>query len=313
MAERRATNKYYPPEWDPSKGSINTFVGQHPLRERARKLDQGILIVRFELPYNIWCDGCGKHIGMGVRFNAEKKKVGMYYSTPILSFRMKCHLCSHWFEIQTDPKNAEYVVVDGAKRKEESWKPEDNGTIELQDDQGREKLADPFYRLEHAENDKKKVEDSKPIITELQMRNERAWGDPYTNSQKLRKKFREEKKLAEAVQAEAESVRKKHSLSIEILPQSEEDVVLAKRIKFGPAASDDDPSVIEQRKHVIQGSSVFSSSKSSSLRTADKTLEKSVGSVRLVKGGTISKAASLLAQRLTKRNDPFAIPKDRGS
>jgi hypothetical protein len=42
--------------------------------------------------------------GAGVRFNAEKKKVGMYYTTPILSFRMKCHLCDNWFVIQTDPK-----------------------------------------------------------------------------------------------------------------------------------------------------------------------------------------------------------------
>ena len=28
----------------------------------------------------------------------------MYYTTPILSFRMKCHLCDNWFVIQTDPK-----------------------------------------------------------------------------------------------------------------------------------------------------------------------------------------------------------------
>ena len=27
------------------------------------------------MPYNIWCDGCKKHIGMGVRYNAEKTKV----------------------------------------------------------------------------------------------------------------------------------------------------------------------------------------------------------------------------------------------
>ena len=41
---------------------------------------------------------------MGVRYNAEKRKVGNYYSTPIYAFRCKCHLCDGWFEIQTDPK-----------------------------------------------------------------------------------------------------------------------------------------------------------------------------------------------------------------
>lgn len=59
---------------------------------------------RFEMPYNIWCDGCNSHIGMGVRYNAEKKKTGNYYTTPIYTFRMKCHLCDNYFEIQTDPQ-----------------------------------------------------------------------------------------------------------------------------------------------------------------------------------------------------------------
>ena len=56
------------------------------------------------MPYNIWCGGCNNHIGMGVRYNAEKTKTGMYYTTPIYKFRMKCHLCPNHFEIQTDPK-----------------------------------------------------------------------------------------------------------------------------------------------------------------------------------------------------------------
>jgi hypothetical protein len=40
----------------------------------------------------------------GVRYNAEKKKVGNYYTTPIYRFRMKCHLCDNYIEIETDPK-----------------------------------------------------------------------------------------------------------------------------------------------------------------------------------------------------------------
>lgn len=74
------------------------------------QIDKGILIVRFELPFNIWCGTCDAHIGAGVRYNAEKKKEGNYLSTPIYGFRCKCHLCSGWFEIRTDPKVRLIVV-----------------------------------------------------------------------------------------------------------------------------------------------------------------------------------------------------------
>ncbi|KAG8935519.1 hypothetical protein FRC02_007878 [Tulasnella sp. 418] len=98
-------NRYIPPDYDPKKHhTLNDYQGKKALGDRERKRDQGILIVRFELPFNIWCGTCNAHIGMGVRYNAEKKKIGNYYSTPIYSFRCKCHLCSGWFEIQTDPK-----------------------------------------------------------------------------------------------------------------------------------------------------------------------------------------------------------------
>lgn len=47
------------------------YHGTHALRERANKLHLGILIIRFEMPYNIWCEGCPDKsipIGMGVRY-----------------------------------------------------------------------------------------------------------------------------------------------------------------------------------------------------------------------------------------------------
>lgn len=75
MTDRKQLNKYYPPEYDPTKGSLNTQLGQHVLRKRANKIAEGILVVRFELPYNAWCTSCGIHIGKGVRYNAEKQQV----------------------------------------------------------------------------------------------------------------------------------------------------------------------------------------------------------------------------------------------
>lgn len=96
MGERKGQNKYYPPDFfnNPkvmAKG-LDQYHGHHRLRERGKKAHIGIIVIRFEMPYNIWCDGCKNHIGMGVRYNAEKQKVGNYYSTPVYEFKMKCHL-----------------------------------------------------------------------------------------------------------------------------------------------------------------------------------------------------------------------------
>jgi len=258
MAERKATNKYYPPDWDPSKGSINKYVGQHPYRDRARKLDQGILIVRFELPYNILCEGCNNYITQGNRYNAEKKKIGMYYSTPIFSFRMKCHLCSNWIEIHTDPKNTEYVIVSGARRKIEEWDAKENGSIALTDEKEKEKLeTNAFYKLENDITNKSKAEESVPLLTKLQNLNDRQWKDPYTSSYIIRKKFRERKKLEKQKDEEDQKFKDKHLLSIDLLPETEEDKEKAKQA----FKEDINYSInrVHQRKQEIRSSSIFES------------------------------------------------------
>ncbi|KAG1843953.1 DUF572-domain-containing protein [Suillus subalutaceus] len=182
-------NKYYPPDYDPDKHqSLNAYRGKHALGDRARKLDKGILITRFELPFNIWCGTCNNHIGMGVRYNAEKKKVGAYYSTPIYSFRCKCHLCDGWFEIQTDPKNTRYVVVSGARQKDEDWDPEENGGFAIHDTEGKAGPADPLAALEKttdAQNHVAKVQI--PRIEALQGVSDHYNNDPYTLSSMRRR------------------------------------------------------------------------------------------------------------------------------
>ncbi|KAF9947228.1 hypothetical protein BGZ72_010780 [Mortierella alpina] len=258
MADRKATNKYYPPDWDPSKGSINSYVGQHPLRDRARKLDQGILIVRFELPYNIWCNGCNKPIGMGVRYNAEKKKIGNYYSTAILSFRMKCHLCDNWFEIQTDPKNAAYVVTAGARKKVEDFDAKDNETLEIDTPEEFERRAnDKFARLEHERIDASKAQTGITALTRLQRLNERQWSDPYALSQKLRKEFRTEKKAKQKEDAECKSIADRVGFAFNILPESEEDRSGSKRIEFESGQK----AMMEQRLKAIKSGGLFAAQK----------------------------------------------------
>lgn len=51
-------------------------------------------------------------------------QVGNYFSTKIWSFTMRHH-CGCKITITTDPKNAEYIVTDGARRKIETYDAED--------------------------------------------------------------------------------------------------------------------------------------------------------------------------------------------
>nr|KAF6480803.1 hypothetical protein HJG59_010620 [Molossus molossus] len=188
MGERKGVNKYYPPDFNPEKhGSLNRYHKSHPLRERARKLSQGILIIRFEMPYNIWCDGCKNHIGMGVRYNAEKKKVGNYYTTPIYRFRMKCHLCINYIEMQTDPANCDYVIVSGAQRKEERWDMADNEQVLTTEHEKKQKLeTDAMFRLEHGEADRSTLKKALPTLSHIQEA-QSAWKDDFAlNSMLLR-------------------------------------------------------------------------------------------------------------------------------
>ncbi|KAG4301398.1 hypothetical protein PCK1_002324 [Pneumocystis canis] len=251
---KRRFNKYYPPDYDWRQGKgLNKLQGTHALGNRARKLDKGILIVRFELPYSIWCESCNAHVGQGVRFNAEKKRVGNYYSTPIWSFKMKCHLCSGIFEIQTDPKNTEYVVISGAKKKNEEWDTSDVGITLSKDNIDDDLKNDPFYKLEKTVIDMNKAKESIPLLSQLYKINEKQWADPYSVSSRLRKIFREEKKILKMEKEKDEEIRNFGSLSINLVKKDPNDHLRAKLVDF--KAQDND--FIETTKKEIHSLPFF--------------------------------------------------------
>ena len=85
------------------------------------------------MPVNVWCDGCGEHIARGVRYNAEKKKCGTYFTSDVFEFQMNCHLCGQRFIIKTDPENRDYEFVSGLHRKVETFDVKEIGTREFDD------------------------------------------------------------------------------------------------------------------------------------------------------------------------------------
>ncbi|XP_015593719.1 coiled-coil domain-containing protein 130 homolog isoform X2 [Cephus cinctus] len=229
MGERKGTNLYYPPDYDPKVGGLNKFLGTHALRERARKLHMGILIIRFEMPYNIWCDGCGNHIGMGVRYNAEKKKVGMYYSTPVYQFRMKCHLCDNHFEIKTDPGNLDYIIVSGARRQENRWDPKDNEQVVPETKEVSRRLYDDaMYKLEHCMDDTKTARSRDSALDNAIALNDTHWRDDYSSNCALRASFRARKKELQEKGTLDQQLLKNSSLNIELVSEHEDDIKLAR-------------------------------------------------------------------------------------
>ena len=227
--------RYVPPEHEGTT-SANKLAGKHALGSRARKAGQGILTVRFEMPFAIWCTTCPKPtiIGQGVRFNAEKQKVGNYHTTPVYSFRMKHVSCGGWIEIRTDPKNTAYVVTEGAKKRDTGEDKINEGEIRIKTDEERERLAnDAFAALEGKVDDKQQASSDKSRIEELHRAKDRDWSDPGEANRRLRKTFRAERKLREKKDGLTEELKERMSLGMDLLEETEEDRRRAGFVDFG--------------------------------------------------------------------------------
>lgn len=232
------------------------YKSRHALGSRARKAGQGILTVRFEMPYAIWCSHCPKPtiIGQGVRFNAEKKKVGNYHSTPIFSFRMKHNVCGGWIEIRTDPKNTAYVVVEGAKKRDTGDDVVKEGDYVIQSQAEKEKMQnDAFAALEGRVEEKKQVFSDKSRIEELYRGKERDWDDPFYANKRLRKTFRVERKVREQEGKRTEDLKERMSLGMDLLAESEEDRRRAGFVDFG--VEDGETAVVKARSKPLFGMS----------------------------------------------------------
>ncbi|KAI1193155.1 hypothetical protein F5X97DRAFT_315161 [Nemania serpens] len=237
--------RYVPPDVEGTMTG-NALNKKHALGARASKLrSEGILVVRFEMPFGVWCGTCPKPtiIGQGVRFNAEKKKVGTYYSTPVWSFRMRHADCGGAIEIRTDPANSEYVVAEGGRRRDTGDDKDDSlvslsAGIPILTEKEKEGLRhDAFARLEKTIEDRGVLIERSHRIAELEDASHRTWEDPYAQNRRLRAAFRAGRKAREREAASTEDLQARMSLGIDIMPATEEDARRAALVDFGIAAT----------------------------------------------------------------------------
>jgi len=138
MSERKVLNKYYPPEFDPSKipklkgGKNRTFS------------------IRIMAPFNMRCNVCGEYIYKGKKFNSRKENVDDedYLGLRIFRFYIKCPRCVAEIAFKTDLANTDYTCEAGATRLFEAEKL----AQKMAEKERKEKEADEMNPMKVLEN-----------------------------------------------------------------------------------------------------------------------------------------------------------------
>ena len=233
--------RYVPPDLEGVLAPNAASGKGHALGARARKLKtEGVLTVRFELPFAVWCTTCQPEqiVGQGVRFNAEKKKVGNHYSTPIWQFRFKHTACGGWIEVRTDPASAEYVVVGGGRRRDLGLDKLREGEIVIgslatEEERSRLERDGGFGSLEKKVVDKETARTEAKRIEELKRASEKVWADPYERNKELRRDFRVGRRKRDDDRKTGEALQEKFGLDLEVQGEIESDKIRAGLIQYG--------------------------------------------------------------------------------
>ncbi|XP_073813932.1 splicing factor YJU2 [Musca autumnalis] len=139
MSERKVLNKYYPPDFDPSK------IPRMKLSKNRQ------YTVRLMAPFNMRCKTCGEYIYKGKKFNARKEDVEheTYLGIRIYRFYIKCTRCLQEISFKTDPKNTDYEIEAGATRNFMALKMAEEQARREEEELREEEANNPMKLLEN--------------------------------------------------------------------------------------------------------------------------------------------------------------------
>jgi hypothetical protein len=200
MGERKVLNKYYPPDFDPSK-----------IPRRRQPKNQQIK-VRMMLPMSIQCATCGTYIYKGTKFNSRKEDVvgETYLGIQIFRFYFKCTKCSAEITFKTDPQNSDYTVESGASRNFEPWREQDEAEDKEKRKRDAEEMGDAMKALENRAMDSKQDMDILAALEEMRSMKSRHAGVSVDQMLEILKRSaheKEEKAIAELDEEDEELIK----------------------------------------------------------------------------------------------------------
>lgn len=227
MSERKVLNKYYPPDFDPSK------------IPRARCPRNRQFTVRLMVPCNIKCYTCGEYIAKGKKFNARKEDVEnmTYLGVRIYRFYIKCPGCLAEISFRTDPESTDYIIEAGAHRNFQALKLAEEQAAREEREAKEEIESNPMLLLENRTQQSQYEMEVLESLEDLREMNDRHAGiDPG----KIAERFETERKISLEQIEELERLAALKALGYEmvegemvkrIAPEELEDDRPAKKIK----------------------------------------------------------------------------------
>ncbi|XP_042335756.1 splicing factor YJU2 [Sceloporus undulatus] len=187
MSERKVLNKYYPPDFDPSK------IPKLKLPKDRQ------YVVRLMAPFNMRCKTCGEYIYKGKKFNARKETVQneSYLGLPIFRFYIKCTRCLAEITFKTDPENTDYAMEHGATRNFQAEKLLEEEEKRLQKEREDEELNNPMKVLENRTKDSKLEMEVLENLQELKELNQRQAHVDFESMLQQYKEYEEQQKQRE--------------------------------------------------------------------------------------------------------------------
>ncbi|CAI6618701.1 AAC_HP2_G0032240.mRNA.1.CDS.1 [Saccharomyces cerevisiae] len=124
MSERKAINKYYPPDYNP----LEAEKLSRKMAKKLKTMNKSHASIRLMTPFSMRCLECNEYIPKSRKFNGKKELLKEKYLDSIKIYRLtiSCPRCANSIAFRTDPGNSDYVMEVGGVRKYVPQKPNDD-------------------------------------------------------------------------------------------------------------------------------------------------------------------------------------------
>ncbi|CAI4034670.1 hypothetical protein SMKI_11G1190 [Saccharomyces mikatae IFO 1815] len=157
MSERKAINKYYPPDYNP----LEAEKLSRKMAKNLKTMNKSHASIRLMTPFSMRCLECNEYIPKSRKFNGKKELLKEKYLDSIKIYRLtiSCPRCANSIAFRTDPGNSDYVMEIGGVRNYIPQKPNDSSNSKAAVETVDETLQRLVREKEMEQNEKMGIKD----------------------------------------------------------------------------------------------------------------------------------------------------------